>query len=133
VAAYLEIDDSNNNLDLYHEKMIAPIDLRTGKIIYPAIDKEEILYEEHPITKEKIIGFQIPKWEEVKKICEEIALEIPQVGYVSWDICVGEEKVFVIEGNEFPSHEIYGLPPHRTNNIGLLPVFRAAEERKYEE
>lgn len=134
VAAYLRIGNNHNEVDNFnHGGMVVPIDLESGKIIYPAIDKEGNLYEEHPLTKEPIVGLQIPKWEEVKKICEEAALEIPQIGYVGWDVCVGKEKCFFIEGNEFPGHDIYGLPPHRKNNIGLLPVFRASEERKYEE
>lgn len=134
VACYLRIGNYHNSVDNFnHGGMVVPVELEDGKIIYPALDKQGNLYKKHPLTKKDIIGLQIPKWDEVKKICEEASLEVPQVGYIGWDVCIGKEKCFFIEGNEFPGHDIYGLPPHRTNNIGLLPIFRKAEERKYEE
>ena len=90
------------------------------------------LYTKHPLTNKDIIGITIPKWKEIKELCETAALEIPEVGYVGWDVCVGKDKCFFIEGNEFPVHDLYQLPPHRNSNIGLLPLFKKAEERKIE-
>ena len=29
----------------------------------------------------------------------------------------------LIEGNEYPGHDLYQLPPHRSDGIGLVPVF----------
>ncbi|MCI8467236.1 MAG: hypothetical protein HFI08_03515 [Bacilli bacterium] len=134
VACYLRIGNNHNTVDNFnHGGMVAPVELENGKIIYPAIDKAGNLYEVHPLTKKPIVGLEIPKFDEVIELCENAALEIPQVGYVGWDVCVGKEKCFFIEANEFPGHDIYGLPPHRKNNTGLLPVFKEAEERKFEE
>jgi glutathione synthase/RimK-type ligase-like ATP-grasp enzyme len=130
VVAFLRIGNNKNNVDNFnHEGLVAPIDIETGKINYPAIDKKKNLYTYHPITMAKIVGLTIPKWQEVKNICEEAAREVPEVGYVGWDVCVGKDKCFFIEGNEFPGHDLYQLPPHRNSNIGLLPLFREAEER----
>lgn len=134
VAAYLRIGNNGNCVDNFnHGGMVVPIELETGTISYPALDKSGHLYETHPMTNKPIIGLQIPNWEKIIELCETASLEVPQVGYVGWDVCVGSKKCFFIEGNEFPGHDIYGLPPHRKNNIGLLPVFRKAEERKIEE
>lgn len=131
VVAFLRIGNNHNNVDNFnHEGLVAPIDIEDGIIKYPAIDKKKNLYTHHPITNKEIINFKIPKWSEIKSLCETAALEIPEVGYIGWDVCVGKDKCFFIEGNEFPGHDLYQLPPHRDNNIGLLPKFKQIEERK---
>ena len=127
VTAYLRIGNNNNIVDNFNnEGMAAPIEIDSGKIIYPAIDKFDHLYEKHPLTNEAIVGLQIPRWKEIVKLCEEATYVIPEVNYVGWDVCVGTDKLYLIEGNEFPGHDIYQLPPHRKDGIGLLPVFEKA-------
>ena len=133
VVAFLRIGNNHNNVDNFnHEGLVAPIDIETGIINYQALDKKKNLYSKHPITNKDIIGLKIPKWKEIKTLCENASLEIPEVGYVGWDVCVGKDNCFFIEGNEFPGHDLYQLPPHRDSNIGLLPLFKKAEERKIE-
>lgn len=133
VAAFIRIGNHNNLVDNFnHGGLAAPINIEKGTIDYLAIDKAGNLYEEHPISKEKIVGFQIPNWSNIKKFVKKASKEIPQMGYVGWDVCVGEKGPFLIEGNEFPGHDIYQLPPHRTNGIGLYPRFKKAmnQERR---
>lgn len=127
VTAYIRIGNNNNIVDNFNsEGMAAPININTGKIEFPAIDKFDNLYYKHPITKEKIVGLTIPRWDEVVKMVEEASYVIKQVKYVGWDVCVGKNKLYLVEGNEFPGHDIYQLPPHRKDGIGLLPVFQEA-------
>lgn len=127
VTALLRIGNNGNHVDNFnHEGLCVPIDIEDGKIKYPAIDKKGNLYERHPSTEEEIIGFVVPRWDEVKEFCERAALEVPQVGYVGWDVCVTNDDICFIEANEFPGHDLYGLPPHRENNMGLLPKFKEA-------
>lgn len=131
VVAFLRIGNNHNNVDNFnHEGLVAPIDIETGIINYPAIDKKKNLYTKHPITKKSIVNINIPKWKKIKELCETASLEIPEVGYIGWDVCVGEKDCFFIEANEFPGHDLYQLPPHRNSNIGLLPLFKQVEERK---
>lgn len=131
VTALLRIGNNHNSVDNFnHEGLCVPIDIEDGIVKYQAIDKKGNLYEKHPITKKEIVGFKVPKWNEVKKICEQAALEIPQVGYIGWDVCVTKDDICFIEANEFPGHDLYGLPPHRTNNIGLLPKFQEAMKKE---
>lgn len=111
-----------------HEGLVAPIDIVDGKIKYIAIDKLHNEYENHPYTGEKILGLEIPKWKEIVELCEEASKVVPEIGYVGWDVCVGRHEPFLIEGNEFPGHDLYQLPPHREGNIGLLPLFKKAME-----
>lgn len=133
VTALLRIGNNHNHVDNFnHEGLCVPINIESGLVEYKAIDKKGNLYEKHPLTKKEIVGFQVPKWEEVKEFCEKAALEIPQVGYIGWDVCVRKDDICFIEANEFPGHDLYGLPPHRENNIGLLPVFKKAMNEEIE-
>lgn len=130
VVAFLRIGNNKNNVDNFnHDGLLAKIDIDTGKINFPAIDKKKNIYNIHPLTKEKIKGIKIPRWEEVKNLCIKASQEVKEVGYIGWDVCIGEKKCFFIEGNEFPGHDLYALPTHRTKNEGLLPLFEEVIER----
>ncbi len=127
VTAYIRIGNKNNVVDNFNnDGMAAPINIETGKVEFPAIDKFDHLYYKHPLTNSNIVGLVIPNFKEVVSLCEKASLVIPQVLYVGWDVCVGPKQLYLIEGNEFPGHDIYQLPPHRKNNTGLLPVFKEA-------
>ncbi len=130
VVAFLRIGNNKNNVDNFnHDGLLAKIDIDTGKINFPAIDKKKNIYNIHPLTKEKIKGIKIPRWEEVKNLCIKASQEVKEVGYIGWDVCIGEKECFFIEGNEFPGHDLYALPAHRTKNEGLLPLFEEVIER----
>ena len=127
VAAYLRIGNKGNVVDNFnHGGMATKVNIENGLIEYPAIDKESKVYDVHPETKKAIVGVTVPMWDEVVKLCEEISHIIPEVGYVGWDICVGDKKLYLIEGNDFPGHDIYQLPVHRSDNYGDLPIFEKA-------
>lgn len=127
VAALLRIGNKGNVVDNFnHDGMVTTVDIKTGEIKYPAIDKVGNVYEVHPETNVKIVGIKIPMWNEVKKLCIEACDIVPELGYVGWDVCLGEEKPFLIEGNDFPGHDLYQLPVHRKDNYGLLPEFEKA-------
>ncbi len=134
VAAFLRIGNNNNVVDNFnHEGLVAPINIDTGIIDYPAIAKNGGIFEKHPLTNEEILWFQIPKWPRIKRYVENVSKEIPEVKYVGWDVCLGEKDPFLIEGNPFPGHDLYQLPPHRSDGIGLMPKFKEAMEYKGEE
>lgn len=128
VVAFLRIGNNHNIVDNFnHGGMVAPINVETGIIDYLAIDKQGNLFDKHPITNESILWFEIPKWLKIKKFIEKVAQEIKEVGYVGWDVSIDKEP-YLIEGNEFPGHDLYQLPPHRSNGIGLLPTFKKVME-----
>lgn len=131
VVALLRMGNNNNVVDNFnHEGLVAPIDIQTGKIEFPAITKSGLIYEEHPLTNEKIVSFEVPKWNEIINFIEDVSKIVNEVKYVGWDVCLGKNGPFLIEGNPFPGHDLYQLPPHRKNNEGLLPVFINAEKEK---
>ena len=131
VVAFLRIGNKGYVVDNFnHEGLAAPVDIEDGIIKYKAIDKEHHEYDVHPFTNEQIVGLKIPKWDEVKQMCEEAARVVPEIGYAGWDVCLSEKGPILIEGNEFPGHDIYQLPPHRDGNVGLLPLFKKAMDDK---
>lgn len=132
VVALLRIGNYGNVVDNFnHDGMVTTIDIDTGMINFPAIDKTGKVFEVHPMTNKKIVGTKIPMWDKVKKLCEEACEVVPELGYVGWDVCLGPEEPSLIEGNDFPGHDLYQLPVHRNDNYGILPVFeRAMKEGK---
>lgn len=126
VAAYLRIGNGRYVDNFNSGGMVVPIEEDRGEIIYPALDKAGSLYENHPMTGTPIKGFVIPMWDEVTALVRKAGAVVPQVGLVGWDVCVTDSGPLLIEGNDFPGHDIYQLPPHRTNGIGVLPKFERA-------
>ncbi len=126
-SAYFRIGNNNKFVDNFNSGgMVVPIDVKTGEIKYNALDKDGNLYDKHPMTQTNIKGYVIPKWDEIIKFSKKLALVEKNIGIVGWDIAVTNKGLDVVEGNEFPGHDIYQLPPHRTDNIGVIPEFEKA-------
>lgn len=128
VAAYLRIGNGKYVDNFNNGGMVVPIEEDCGRIIYPALDKSGALHEVHPLTGVPIKGFQVPLWDEVAELVKKAGQVVPQVGIVGWDVCVTDNGPLLIEGNDYPGHDIYQLPPHRTDGIGVLPKFLRAME-----
>lgn len=127
VMAGIRFGNNGNVVDNFnHEGLFTKINIKTGKIDHPAIDKKGNVYEIHPYTNEPIVGLEIPHWKEIKKMCIEACNITPEIGYIGWDVCVGEKAPSLIEGNDIPGHDLYELPIQRDNNTGLMPEFEKA-------
>lgn len=107
--------------------MTAKIDVESGKIIEDAINKEGTIFENHPITGTKIKGFQIPYWKEAKEMVVEAAKLSDHVRYVGWDVGMSVKGPVLIEGNQFPGHDIYQVAEKiGKDDMGILPMFEKA-------
>lgn len=113
--------------------MVAPMDPETGTVIDRALDKQKNLYENHPATGTPIKGFTFPDWDKARSLVEQAAQVVPQMGYVGWDVCFTPNGPCLVEGNQFPGHDIYQLPVHTPDKIGIMPRFRAIEEQESNE
>ena len=132
VASYLRIGNNKNIVDNFnHEGLLALVDIDTGKINYDATDKLGRTYATHPLTGAKINGLTIPMWEEAKELCQTLSKELKEIGYIGFDVCIGEEKCFIIEANEYPGHDLYILN-YTLKKEGLWPLFKSilSEEEK---
>ena len=124
ICAYFRIGNGGKCVDNFNSGgMTAPVDEKTGVVAQVAIDKAKNVYEVHPQTGEKIKGFQFPDWEEALELCKKASKEIPEMGYVGWDVAFTPDGPLFVEGNEFPGHDIYQLPVHTPDKIGMMPKF----------
>lgn len=103
--------------------MVAPVDETTGIVTQVAVDKQKNVYEKHPKTGKSIKGFEFPDWQKAIDMCKEASYIIPEMGYVGWDVCFTPDGPVLVEANEFPGHDIYQLPEHTPNKIGMMPKF----------
>lgn len=126
VAAYLRVGNGPRPVDNFNSGgMVTPLDPKTGVILAPARDKSGFLSEVHPVTGVKFEGFQVPMWEEVLAFIQKAALVVPQVRYVAWDVAVTAQGPTLVEGNQYPGHDIYNLPGQNPSKMGILPVLDA--------
>lgn len=93
-----------------------------GTIITPAIDKNDNIYESHPITKKQILGFKIPLFEEAKKTVLEASKELNEIKYIGWDVAITNDKASIIEGNSYPG--VFQIKPSFSKDkTGILPKY----------
>ena len=120
------VDNINNG------GIFAPIDIKTGTVVYQGCDKDGNTYQEHPMTGHKICGFEIPYWNESIEMCKKAALITPQLRYCGWDVAITEDGPIFIECNQMPGYDIMQLPAHTPDKIGMLPEYRKllADEMK---
>lgn len=124
VYAFLRIGNGKvmDNVDC--GGMAARVDLDSGKLLTVAADKAGNVYEKHPMTGTKIIGFTIPYWEEAKRMCLEAMRKVPQMRFIAWDVAITPDGPRFIEGNSFPSHAVPQFAAHYPDGIGILPEFK---------
>ena len=126
VLALCRMGNGDNVDNFLHGGVVTRVDVETGKMLYDAVDQNNNTYDKHPITGTPFVGYPIPMWDACVALCEKAALVVPQVGYVGWDVAVTPDGPVLVEGNEFPGHCLYQLPPHTPDNYGLLPQFEKA-------
>ncbi len=131
VAAFLRMGTNHRIVDNFNSDGIcAPLDLDKGFITAVAINKKGESFSKHPTTNVSLVGYQLPLWDEVKKLVIEASRVVKELGLIGFDVCIGPDKPFLIEANQFPGHDIYQLPEHRSGNIGIKPIFEAAIARR---
>lgn len=93
-----------------------------GVVITPAIDKDDNIYTVHPLSHQKIIGFQVPLFDKIIEIAMNAAKEIPQIAYIGWDITANEKEAVIIEGNSYPG--VFQIKPRfNKEKTGILPKY----------
>ena len=101
--------------------MYAYID-ENGYVYTEAIDREDNIFAEHPISKHKIVGFKVPMFEEAVELVKEAAKVVPEVRYVGWDVAISDNGPMIIEGNCFPG--VFQAKPSLTKDkVGLIPKY----------
>lgn len=129
IVAYLRVGNNKVVDNFNGGGMVVPVNVKTHKVEYPAIDKNNNLYYKHPSTNTNFIGFVIPDFDKIEKLVSDASKIIPEVKYVGWDVALSKKGPCLVEGNSMPGHDIYQLPAHRKNGIGILPKFEKIMKR----
>lgn len=98
--------------------IVSPVNFKTGILEKPAADFYGNIYERHPITGADLLNLKIPFWNEVVTMLENAASEVPEVGYVGWDVAITPDGPILIEGNTTPGYRYYQIPAHMENKCG---------------
>ncbi len=128
VTACLRIGNGKFVDNFANGGMVVPIEVDRGEVIFPAMNEKGEVFEKHPLTGVAIKGFKLPMWNEALELVKKAGQVVPQVGLVGWDVCITDNGPLLIEGNDFPAHDLYQLPPHRKDGKGILPVFMSVIE-----
>lgn len=80
--------------------VFASVDILTGKINSNGFDELGHEYEEHPDSKVRFEGFQIPRWAELLEEARRAHLLLPEKHtYVAFDFALSDKGWVIVEGN----------------------------------
>ncbi|MBR4727701.1 MAG: hypothetical protein IK080_07410 [Clostridia bacterium] len=79
--------------------LIAGVDAETGIVDTVGMTQSGEEWASHPDTHQQILGFQIPRWEELKEMSADCARRLPMFGYVGWDFALSKKGWCIMEGN----------------------------------
>lgn len=102
----------------------ARINIDTGIIDSNGVGKYNTVAIAHPISGMAFKGLEIPHFKKAINLAIEASKRVPDLGYVGWNIAILEDGPIIIEGNEFPGHDIYQSPEFLGEaKIGYKPLF----------
>jgi len=102
----------------------ALIDFETGIICDCGRDYDGNRYVFHPDTGVQLIGFNVPRWDEVKQMIQKLANALPQVRFVGWDLAYTDNGWVFVEGNARPQC----VAPQITAYNGKLHAYKQMDE-----
>lgn len=90
-----------------------------GVVFRPEVDDEGLVYDTHPDSGERLVGFVNKRYKEVISLALKAAIVVPECRLVGWDIAVlQDDSIELIEGNVTPELEMY----QRISGHGLRDV-----------
>ncbi|MGB4778048.1 sugar-transfer associated ATP-grasp domain-containing protein [Microbacterium sp.] len=96
-----------------------------GRAMGMGYDIHGELYGTHPDTGVRIADFVLPDVDRVRELITEVALVVPQVRYVGWDIVATASGPVLVEGN-WGAGVFENKPTATGIRHGHLPRYRAA-------
>lgn len=128
--AGLRIGNGINNVDNFHAGgMATEIDLDTGVLKRPALDKELNEFTHHPVSKVKIEGFKLPYFDEVKAMVKEAALESDKILVIGWDVAIADNGPLIIEGNRSAGFDLVQVASRRGCKDMVMHVLEEVNKR----
>ena len=90
------IDNSGNG------GVIACIDYPTGRISTDGYDEKGNVYPAHPDSNTPFRGTQLPEWDKLQALSEEVAKKTKRINMVGWDFAHTPKGWVMVEGNDSP-------------------------------
>lgn len=107
VCSILRVGNGSCEVDNFHGGgMAAAVDEVTGIVQGQAVDKALNRFDRHPVSEIPFDGFQIPYWDEVKRIVCEAALVEPRIMMIGWDVAITPDGPVFVEGNRRPGFDV---------------------------
>ena len=78
----------------------------TGTVSGSAVDKALNRFDRHPLSGIAFDGFEIPCWDDVRRIVCEAALVEPRIMMIGWDVAITPAGPVFIEGNRRPGFDV---------------------------
>lgn len=104
--------------------IFALVDVKTGIVCTDGCDYDGNSYLVHPETQVPLRGFAIPHWQELLETVTAAAKEIPEIGYIGWDVAITDTGVVLIEGNNDPGYSAYQLPRLTGKRTGMIHAYK---------
>jgi hypothetical protein len=107
----------------------APVDLATGRLGRPVRKDERTVVafgDRHPDTGVQIEGFQLPCWEEAKRLALRAHELLGEVTTVGWDVAITDDGPIIVEANN-PGPTSAQMPTNQP--LGETAVARAILDR----
>lgn len=101
MGALVRIGRKGRIADNFHHMGIASfLNPTYGIVSTTGIDKNNDRHVVHPDSGKKIVGFQVPMWDQVIDTVTRAANVVPDVRYIGWDVVITEDyRVALVEGN----------------------------------
>lgn len=98
--------------------MLAQVDIGTGRImrVVTGVGPEHREVDRHPDTGHVMLDRTIPRWDDVKRLCLDIAPRFPWIPMQAWDIAVCPEGPVVVEANVLGDFNL----PQLATGAGIL-------------
>lgn len=135
ISAVLKIGLDGNSItdNMSMGGLGAQVDIPSGIVFTYGQNFKGETYAYHPVTGTKIIGLQIPRWDEALDLVKTAHKRVPQCALYGWDIAITETGVDIVEGNSSPGTRIMqrmDLIPKGQKLVPMLKKDRLKNKRE---
>jgi hypothetical protein len=122
MAAVLRVGRAGRIADnFHHEGIAALVSIESGIVYTVGVDRSFNRYILHPDSKKQIVGFRVPKWQEIIEFVKMAAERQPDLRYVGWDLTIcSDGRIVLIEGNPGADADVTQIP----DQMGKWPLYQ---------
>lgn len=114
LAIMLRVGKAGSNVDNWGSGGVGyNFDVETGICVDYGRDKKNNPYIHHPGSNVQMVGYKLPRFDELKKIIIEMSQAVPSARFVGWDIAITPDGFDLVEMNCPGGHDflqVFGKP-----------------------